>query len=999
MGSSGAGSLDCSNSPIRIQNSICQQTCSHSTTDLFSKLSEELTEIHSSFTFSPGNVSKGSCGVDSLGEHRPGLLQQDFRCSKELRRLETSHRSEPLEQDDISYKIQDGNSSECTSIPESTRVDDFNRPEGCLFSCTHPPVFQEISPLCLGGSDSTVSGSLFWPVYSASSVHENNVCSGHSLPSTRDSSSQISGRLVNSSQIRTQQSSRHSVGSSFGRKIRSNSKPKKVRFSANTETYIFGDGDQHCSRSCSSSTKENTETPRDCSGFQRLDLPISLGMASVDRPSCVSGEVGSLGENASPLPPVSSQIKLVPGTRSQRDPSPSLNRGPSRPDLVGQPGQSPGRHSSDQEETRPPTFYRCFSPGLGGTSSSPSSFGPLDPTGSFKSHKSSGTTGSSPRFRVVSRLLQKQDSSDNVRQLDCSSTHQESRGDKIKSSLSKDFRPPQVVNREQHMPTVEIHSRSKKCLSRPVEPQKSDFTSGMVHASRDLSSDLEGMGHSEHRSFRDKSQPQTSSVLLPSPGSSSLVYRLSGYGLGQSLVLRISPSSLSGKSNCQTFSIQQFKNDSHCSSVAPATLVPGTSTSSDRPASETSYMEKVTKTTSSGKIPSVSRDVPVSRLEIIESGFRNRGFSKKAAARMSRPNRSSTISLYQAKWSQFCCWCRERKVNPLKATIPTLVDFLIYLREIKELSSSAIKGYRSALSQIFLHRGMDISSSPEISLLLKNFDQEFVKNTIAAPKWDLNLVLQSLTRKPYEPLENSSLHNLTLKTTFLLALASAKRISELQGLSYLVKWASDKSSATLNLSTDFIAKTQVPGDSSTAYAPIVIPALTNLVGQDDPDNLLCPLRALECYLRKTSPSRPHCPRLFVSSYCKVKHKNVTKNTISLWIRSVIRSAYQSAPDSDLKLWKVSSHEVRALATSLLFKHNNSLKQVMSAASWRSNSTFASFYLRDINHSFLDTSSVGPVVAAQAIVDDTPSSSKDTETIISGKKKNRGRHRNPNLSQN
>ena len=64
--------------------------------------------------------------------------------------------------------------------------------------------------------------------------------------------------------------------------------------------------------------------------------------------------------------------------------------------------------------------------------------------------------------------------------------------------------------------------------------------------------------------------------------------------------------------------------------------------------------------------------------------------------------------------------------------------------------------------------------------------------------------------------------------------------------------------------------------------------------------------------------------------------------------------------------------MRAIATSLLFKHNSSLKDVMSAASWRSRSTFVAFYLRDLGHRFMDISTLGPVIAAQMLVDPGPS---------------------------
>lgn len=51
------------------------------------------------------------------------------------------------------------------------------------------------------------------------------------------------------------------------------------------------------------------------------------------------------------------------------------------------------------------------------------------------------------------------------------------------------------------------------------------------------------------------------------------------------------------------------------------------------------------------------------------------------------------------------------------------------------------------------------------------------------PTWDLSLVLQALTASPFEPLASVSLQLLSIKVAFLLAVTSARRVSELSALS------------------------------------------------------------------------------------------------------------------------------------------------------------------------------------------------------------------------
>ena len=64
---------------------------------------------------------------------------------------------------------------------------------------------------------------------------------------------------------------------------------------------------------------------------------------------------------------------------------------------------------------------------------------------------------------------------------------------------------------------------------------------------------------------------------------------------------------------------------------------------------------------------------------------------------------------------------------------------------------------------------------------------------------------------------------------------------------------------------------------------------------------------------------------------------------------------------------VQARELRAMATSLAFHQHHSLKQVMEAASWRVDSTFASFYLRDLTPAHLRE--LGPLVAGQSVISD------------------------------
>ncbi|MGL5405356.1 MAG: hypothetical protein ACRDAX_00930, partial [Propionibacteriaceae bacterium] len=214
-------------------------------------------------------------------------------------------------------------------------------------------------------------------------------------------------------------------------------------------------------------------------------------------------------------------------------------------------------------------------------------------------------------------------------------------------------------------------------------------------------------------------------------------------------------------------------------------------------------------------------------------------------------------------------------------------------------------------------------------------------------------------------LRESSDRDLTLKTLFLLALASAKRVGELHGLSYDVRHSRGWGSVTLDFVPNFVAKTQKPSIPDDRFESFTIPSLMDFTDNDADEMLLCPVRALRRYLKRTRHLRPECRRLFVST--GVTKKEVSKNTLSFWLREVIRRAYEADGSDDIRTSRPRAHEVRSIGPSLAFRKNFSVAQVLKAGVWSNQTTFTSFYLRDIAHRSLDTFSLGPVVAAQQVV--------------------------------
>ena len=69
-----------------------------------------------------------------------------------------------------------------------------------------------------------------------------------------------------------------------------------------------------------------------------------------------------------------------------------------------------------------------------------------------------------------------------------------------------------------------------------------------------------------------------------------------------------------------------------------------------------------------------------------------------------------------------------------------------------------------------------------------------------------------------------------------------------------------------------------------------------------------------------------------------------------------------------------AHSVRGVGATLAFKKTWACKDVLKAASWKTNTVFTSFYLNDVAYELDDIKSLGPFVAGGQILGDNASNS-------------------------
>ena len=144
------------------------------------------------------------------------------------------------------------------------------------------------------------------------------------------------------------------------------------------------------------------------------------------------------------------------------------------------------------------------------------------------------------------------------------------------------------------------------------------------------------------------------------------------------------------------------------------------------------------------------------------------------------------------------------------------------------------------LSGVFRFILPELSSHFILHDLLRSFCLDRPLPSSHVPPWDLLLVLCFLRGPSFEPLASCSLRDLTQKVLFLVSLATARRVGELQAVSRDVSFSG--SDIYLSYLLEFRAKTE-PSVNPLPRS-LCVRSLTDFVDDLPEELLLCPVRAL-----------------------------------------------------------------------------------------------------------------------------------------------------------
>ncbi|XP_067221487.1 uncharacterized protein [Chanodichthys erythropterus] len=455
--------------------------------------------------------------------------------------------------------------------------------------------------------------------------------------------------------------------------------------------------------------------------------------------------------------------------------------------------------------------------------------------------------------------------------------------------------------------------------------------------------DLEHIRQGVSGSVRVPRQCSVSSVFLPERPERASGDRCAGARMASHSPLRVPTDSVDIPNTSQSEG-GGIDTNTNSSEVAREILASGDHTYALRRPVASPAAQRPLVTSRRGDFSPSSRTPGTMGLAREWFNLNTTGLSDSVIRTIQNARASSTRSLYECKWGVFERWCATKREIPFQCSVAVVLSFLQDLIDQRK-AFSTIKVFLAAISAC--HIGFDnktVGQHPLVCRFMKGARRVLPVSKPLSPSWDLGLVLDALSMSPFEPLDKVDFKILSFKTALLLALASAKRVSEIHAFSV--------HSACMQF---------MPGDAGVvlkpnpAFMPKILGAIIPLElrafhpppfasSEQQKLNALCPVRALRIYTQRTRGFR-ESDQLFVSWTKPRTGKPITKQRLSHWIVEAISLAYSSkglvSPPG------LRAHSTRGMSTSWALFKGVTIQDICEAASWSSPHTFARFYKLDV----------------------------------------------------
>ena len=710
MGSSGFESKSSHNTERGLHPSLPVQSQFNQVTNCHKQLCQPTKTVPPS----GGTVSadKQKCSPTGSKPKLTGFLQPAIFGSQAQQPVETHPGPEHSEHLPQHRVVQNGDPRDDKDLPSGRGVGHLHRLQGRIFPHTNSQSVQEVHAFSHPESVLIVQSSPLWSVHSTYEVHSggqrgqtDGLTEGYKNPP-------VPRRLVGESHVPPNLSPAYTdLGSSLSR-TRVAGERGEVRTGPKTGLQLRrlpvrpqgGQGQTHA-RALADLNRQDIVNPVR-SGVPGPAVHVPYRPANSHRKTSPPGATSYEAHTVALEKQLDGTRVTGEGdTRSQVTP-PSLK-------MVAEGKQCSSRSTITPSKTCSANLYRRIKRRVGR--------GNLVSSRKQVAHKSPGAKSGLSGLKRVPRPLFKQHSPGSHRQHNSGCLYQQRRGDEVGLPVCPTVENPVLVHQETGNPQGTSHPRPAERDSRQAIQTWPDHSNRMVPSPRGVQSYMLPVAPATSGPVCHQVQQQTTTVCVTSSGSPGMGSGCTQPIMGNSGPICLPTSSHLGQSGGEVAGLPMQQDHSDCSRVAQHALVLGSSgnVQSDPfvPA------QSAHSTFQPDRAQELVKPEPTC-LAPRTTAIKEQGFSEAVAVRIEAPQRISTRSVYEAKWTIFTKWCLSNQVDFRAPPLKAIADFLLYLFQDRNLQPGIIDGYRSAIADKLGNSTINVSKDENLTRLLDSFHRD-----------------------------------------------------------------------------------------------------------------------------------------------------------------------------------------------------------------------------------------------------------------------------------
>ena len=839
-----------------------------------------------------------------------GVLLEPIFSTKERWWLEAGDKPKRPQSLHKEEAIQDGNTEGRLPEPEAGRLGVDYRSEGRIFACPYCKGAQTVPAFLLGRDAVPVQKVTVRSQFSPPDFHEGNASFGNTMQNAGDQDNRLFGRFPGPRAKQGGTQVTHSFRVEHVEEGRVPEEPQEVQPGTKAGVPVPGFGLGHKeSQSLSARRKEERFQGVGSPDIEESQHSLS---AEVPRQSYLCMEGSSLGEAAyKTVPDVCNQGSEVRTSDSGRR---------SREGYQMVDSNSAGRSGIENASNIIVHDNRCLSLRLGRDTGPQISQWEVDSERSGTAHQSSGAVSSDEGGSSFCSQFEKQRCYSSLGQCHGRLLPVERGRNEVGSVKRANPRHFKLLQQAQSGPGTCLPTRHSKSRSRCAI--QGDADKGMVPRSCGDEEDVPAPRYTGGRPFCLQQVSPGPEVLHSGQerqqGSGS---QCSSASLAIQSDVRISsPSAYSPDFN-QNEDVQGISNLGH------TTLVQGNLAAGANPVVDTAA-----STTTSGTVdstrpehrqrPALPGEAQADSLVHLRESFQGQGADQTLAEFICGSWRGSTKTQYSYAWRTWSDWCAGGAVSRTEPSVGQFANFLWFLYRDRRMAWSSIRTHRAAVATIIDPLTQNpLSQHPMISRFMKAVYLARPPKGKVKPIWSVSEVLEEL--RSWGLAEALPRSRLTWRLTMLLALASARRASDLS-LLHIDSNHLFRSTDSWRFHLAFGAKQDRPGH---------IPKDIVISKQQAAE--LCPLENLREYLRRTEEERQGSMQLLRTTVAPFRPAG--RQTIRSWLSRVLELSNIQAPGGSTRAASATWAAAKAVPIST----------IMAAADWSSVKTMSRYYLRPL----------------------------------------------------